>query len=118
MWIIFRRIKDDREVCVMEKRKIEAYDDGYSRSDVVKRLTAAASALLLCGSLTACHRVRPEPDDSVMGDMLYIPDVSESDISSEDELSVMGEEQYFPVEDDISSESYMGDMTVAPSGGK
>lgn len=106
----------------MDKKKIETYDDGYSRSDTVKRLTAATSALLLCGSLTACrHNVTPPPD-SVMGDMVYYPpvsdsDVSQSDLSSEDELSIMGEEQYFPVEDVSSDNDYDGYMTVEPSDG-
>ena len=92
---------------MMEKRKVEAYDDGYSSSDVVKRMTAVASALLLCGSLTACHHNRPEPDQNIMGNMVYEPpvsdsDISSSDISSDDGLSIMGEEQYFPVEDESS----------------
>ena len=107
---------------MMEKRKVEAYDDGYSSSDVVKRMTAAASALLLCGSLTACHRNRPEPDQKIMGNMVYEPpvsdsDVSPSDISSDDGLSIMGEEQYFPVEEESSGSDYDGNMTVAPSEG-
>ena len=101
---------------MMEKRKVEAYDDGYSSSDVVKRMTAAASALLLCGSLTACHRNRPEPDQKIMGNMVYEPpvsdsDVSPSDISSDDGLSIMGEEQYFPVVDESSGNDYDGFMT-------
>lgn len=100
----------------MEKRKTEVYDDGYSGSDIVKRLTAAASALLLCGSLSACHR--DKPDKGIMGDMVYYPpvsdsDVSPSDVSSDDELSLMGEEQYYPVEDDVSGDSYQGNMTVS-----
>ena len=107
---------------MMEKRKVEAYDDGYSSSDVVKRMTAAASALLLCGSLTACHRNRPEPDQKIMGNMVYEPPVSDSDVSpsdtsSDDGLSIMGEEQYFPVEDESSGNDYDGFMTVEPSEG-
>ena len=97
----------------MEKRKIESYDDGYSHSDIVKRVTAAASALLLCGSLTACHR--NSPDEKIMGNMVYQPSVSESDISSDDDFSLDGVERYYPVEDDSSSESYMGDLTIEAS---
>lgn len=106
----------------MEKRKIEMYDDGYSHSDMMKRLTAAASALLFCGSLTACRHNSPSPDEKIMGNMVYEPpvsdsDVSPSDISSDDALSIMGEEQYFPVEDESSGNDYDGNMTVAPSEG-
>ena len=99
----------------MEKRKTEVYDDGYSGSDIVKRLTAAASALLLCGSLSACHR--DKPDKGIMGDMVYEPPVSDSDISSDEGLTLDGEEQYFPVEGDIASRDYDGFMTVEPSDG-
>ena len=60
------------EEVVMEKRKVKLYDDGYSGSDVLKKLTAAASALLLCGSLTACHHAKPEPDNTIMGEEQYI----------------------------------------------
>lgn len=115
---MFPRSRDERECLSMEIRKIEYYDDGYSRSEIVKRVTAAASALLLCGSLTACHRNRPDPDEKIMGNMVYQPSVSESDYSSDDGVTYDGEERYYPVEDDISSEPYLGDMTVAPSGGK
>ena len=66
--------------------------------NAVKRVAAAASALLLCGSLTACRHTRSEPDESVMGNMQYEPPVSGSDASSEDMLTLDGEEQYFPVE--------------------
>lgn len=99
----------------MEKKKMEVYEDGYSGSDVVKRLTAAASALLLCGSLSACRREKPEPDDTIMGEEQYFPAVSESDISHDDVLSLMGEEQYFPVEGNSSGKDYLGNMTVAPT---
>ena len=99
----------------MERRKVQSYDDGYSHSDIVKRVTAVASALLLCGSLTACHR--NGPDNQIMGDMVYEPPVSDSDISSDEGLTLDGEEQYFPVEGDIASRDYDGFMTVEPSDG-
>ncbi len=93
------------EEVVMEKRKVKLYDDGYSGSDVLKKLTAAASALLLCGSLTACHHAKPEPDNTIMGEEQYIPAVSESDISSQDK---QGEEE-------IPARDYLGYMTVEQS---
>ena len=88
----------------MEKKRIESYDDGYSRSNAVKRVAAAASALLLCGSLTACRHTGSDPDESVMGNMQYEPPVSGSDASSEDMLTLDGEEQYFPVEGEDAGE--------------
>lgn len=101
----------------MEKRKIESYDEGYSRGDIVKRVAVTASALLLCGSLTACHRLQKDQDDTVMGNMVYSAGDYDSDISSGDELTLDGEERYYPVEDDVSSESCMGDLSVESSGG-
>jgi len=101
----------------MKRRKIESYDEGYSRGNIVKRVAAGASALLLCGSLTACHRIQKEQDDTIMGNMVYSADDYDPDISSGDELTLDGEERYYPVEDDVSSESYTGDLSVESSDG-
>lgn len=101
----------------MEKRKIEKYEEGYSSGEVVKKLTAAASALLLCGGLTACHRSQPEPDNSIMGEEQYLPAVSESDFSSDDALTLDGEERYYSVEKEMVNRDYLGNMTVEPSEG-
>lgn len=72
----------------MEKRKMTAYDAGYSRADMLKKLAVTASAAaILGGGLTACG-------NSVAGDMQYYPDdldgsmvvqaVSGSDVSQSD----------------------------------
>ena len=100
----------------MKKRKIKSYDDGYSRSRVVLKAAAAASALLLCGSLSACGE--PEPDEDLMGEEIYLPSVSESDLASEDVLTLDGEERYVPVAGEISGEDDQAKRNAAPSDGE
>lgn len=83
----------------MEKKKILSYSEGYSQSDILKKITAATSAVLLCGSLAACRK--EEEPLTLMGEEEYLPDVSETDFSAPDEtLSLMGEEEYFPLGED------------------
>ena len=94
----------------MEKKKIELYDEGYSRRDIIRRIAAGASALLLCGSLTACG----EPEKDIAGNMV-VQIESDSDVSSEDELGLMGEESYFPDGDEVESESVLGNISVDPA---
>ena len=94
----------------MDKKKIDHYNEGYSRGDLVKRIAAGASALLLCGSLTACG----EPEKNIAGNMTVRIE-SDDCVSSEDELGLMGEEGYFPDGDEIESESVPVNISIDPT---
>lgn len=89
----------------MKVKRVEKYDAGYSRGELLKKgaLTVAAASLI-CGGLASC-------DNSIVGDVKYYPDpneydgnmtyISPSDVSSDEVLELEGDVAYIS---NISSE--------------
>lgn len=106
----------------MNLRKVECYDAGYgeasSNGTLKKAVAATAAAAVMVGGLTGCF------PQSVSGNMEYQPpeydgdiaveSVPESDPSSEEEWSIMGEEEYFPVASEEEALTLDGDVAYVP----
>ena len=84
----------------MEKKKIDSYQEGYSRGDVIKRIAAGAAALLLRGGLTACGGSEKDIDGN-----MSVQVESDSFLSWEEDHGLMGEEGYYPDPDETESQS-------------
>lgn len=85
----------------MKIEKVEKYDVGYSRTDLLKKASAAvAAALLMCGGLASCGNTEYVGDDEYASDEhyggeTYVP----SEVSSDDEeFTWSGDEIYVPTE--------------------
>ena len=76
----------------MKLTKSETYEAGYSREEILKKCAAAASAVLMCGSLASCG-------DTLSGDVEYagnmsVQAVSASGIDTDDNQTFDGDLQY------------------------
>ncbi len=76
----------------MKLTRSETYEPGYSREEILKKCVAAASAVLMCGSLASCG-------NTLSGDVEYdgnmsVSDISASDICPDDNQTYDGDMQY------------------------
>lgn len=106
----------------MKLRKIGQYDAGYGETSsggtLKKAVVATAAAAAMVGGLTGCF------PQTVSGDMEYQPpeydgymtveSVSGSDVSSEEELSLAGEVEYFPASSEDDALTLDGDVAYVP----
>lgn len=90
----------------MKIKKVEKYEAGYSRENLLKRGSIAAAAVIICGGMTSCSKL------GYSGDVEYRPNeydggevcVSQPNVSSE----VSPDEKEFTLDGDVvyvSSES-------------
>lgn len=86
----------------MKVKKVENYDAGYSRTDLLKKgALAVTAASLICGGLASC-------DNGIAGGLEYYPeeydggmtcvssDEFSSDCESDEELTLDGDVAYIP----------------------
>lgn len=97
----------------MKLTRSETYEAGYSREEILKKCAAAASAVLMCGSLASCG-------DTLSGDVEYagnmtVQAVSASDIDTDDNQTYDGDLQY-DGDTDSTTISFRGITTDPVSG--
>lgn len=79
----------------MKVKKVEIYDSGYSRTELLKKGSAAvAAALLMCGGLASCGM-------EYAGDIQYIPDDYDDEISSDDVSSACESNEVLTLDGDV-----------------
>ena len=97
----------------MKLTRSETYEAGYSREEILKKCAAAASAVLMCGSLASCG-------DTLSGDVEYdgnmtVQAVSASDTDTDDNQTYDGDLQY-DGDTDSTTMSFRGITTDPVSG--